>query len=264
MTAPRRLRPGVALFDVPGQGSAIRGADGELRRVALPADRIAGLHRWWAGRGGAPPAELEAFAAAGHLGERLPWPLDRRRVLVLGGAQALIQALGAAGADPYPLDVPIDPVKIAALEPAAVCAVHDGPAPAWWSTLDPILDDGIAWLRAGVEGRHLIIEPIAEDPGDVSHADVRARRLAAAGSAHPHLAAYWAAAAPEPLDEAEWTLVAALLAAELRAWALGASPAVTGVLVPSVWPARRRLRVVDLDTAAIADHPVLPVPVSAP
>lgn len=259
-----RLRPGVALFDVPGHGPALRTADGTLLDVGLAPERVDAVHAYLAEPAGDPPAELAAFAEAGHLGAAPAWPADRRTVVVLG-PQVLADALSRAGAAPVRHDS-TDPAHLLALRPAAVCALHDGPAPPSWAALDVLAAHGIAWLRVAVEGRHALIEPVAAAPGDVGHADVRARRLAAAGSGHRHLAAYWASHGPRPggLDPADLALVAALAAADLRAWAVGAPEPAPGPLVGRGLPRRRRLRVVDLDTAAITDHPVLPVPPCAP
>ncbi|WP_224390652.1 hypothetical protein [Pseudonocardia sp. ICBG1293] len=146
----------------------------------------------------------------------------------------------------------------------AVCAVADGPAPAAWTALDTLPARGTAWFRLAVEGRHGILEPPSVHPGDAGHADVRARRLAAAGSGHPHLLAYWDAAPAAPTGPGDHALLAALLAADVRAWVAGHDTPASGALVPAALPARRRLRVVDLDTAAVADHALLPVPDSAP
>ncbi|WP_233160302.1 hypothetical protein [Pseudonocardia sp. MH-G8] len=307
MSDGTRLRPGVALFDVPGRGAALRAADGTLLDIGLAPERIAALREWFdrppsgqpgstpADPPGAPapgdaPAELAAFAEAGHLGAPRSWPPERARVVVLHGAgpvgAAVVAALRLAGAAPLPHPAGPSPdllAEILAMAPWAVCAVHAGPAPRWWADLDVLPGHGVAWQRVAVEGRHALFEPVAAGPHDVGHRDVRARRLAAAGSGHRHLAAYWSATAPLDLDPADLALIAALAAADLRTWAV-ADPDVTdpdaadpdgvagdttdtagaGSLVPAPLPARLRLRVVDLDTASIAEHPVLPVPPCAP
>ncbi|ESQ02075.1 Hypothetical protein B590_28784 [Streptomyces sp. PVA_94-07] len=82
----------------------------------------------------------------------------------------------------------------------------------------------------------------------------------AATSAHRQLAAYWAGHrtpdnGPHP-GEAAAALVAALLTADLLAWAV---PGPNSGL-----PARRRLRRVDLRDLTVTEHPVLPVPPVAP
>jgi hypothetical protein len=264
------LRPGVTVFDVPGRGTAVRGAGGALHGVALPQARIAELRGWFAAPSAEPPPglveDLAVFDAAGHLGTRETWPVDRRRVAVLASdpdlAAGLAAAFGAAGAHPEIL--PADAPGLPSLRPAALCAVHHGPAPAWWADVDGLADAGVAWQRVSVEGRHLLLEPVSDGPGGAGHTDVRARRLAAAGSGHHHLAAYWDAAEPVPLDATDRALLVSLVVADLRAWALDRRDPVPGGLVPEPLPARYRLRVVDLDSGAVADHPVLPVPACAP
>jgi hypothetical protein len=263
------LRPGVTVFDVPGRGPAVRAAGGTLHGIALPPERVEELRAWFAAPSAEPPddlcAALAAFDAAGHLGPRPVWPAERRRVAVLASdavlAEQLVAGLGAAGALPEILPADAD---LPSLRPAAVCAVRHGPAPASWSDLDVLPAEGVAWQRASVEGRHLLLEPVADGPDGVAHADVRARRLAAAGSGHTHLGAYWAAAEPGPLDAGDRALIVALVVADLRAWATDRRDPVPGALVTAAVPARYRLRVVDLDSGAVADHPVLPVPASAP
>ncbi|MEJ8277303.1 hypothetical protein, partial [Pseudonocardia spirodelae] len=268
----RRLRPGVSVFGVPGRGTALRDPAGRLRGVDLPEDTVAALTRWLDGTDPqAPPGlddEIGAFAAAGYL--HVPQP-PRTVTVTVAGTGVAADAVAAALAGPSTRVRRAGVAELrAALDagtplPDAVCAVADGPAPAAWTGLDGLPGHGTAWLRLAVEGRHAILEPVAAAPGDPGHADVRARRLAAAGSGHPHLHAYWDAAAATAPGAADMALPAALLAADVRAWATGhlGAPA-AGDLVPVALPARRRLRVVDLDTAAIADHPLLPVPSSAP
>lgn len=279
-----RLRPGVSVFEVPGRGSALREASGRLRGVDLPRGTVEALTRWFDGADPVPPPGLDpergAFAAAGYLDEGAP---PRTATVTVAGRGALADAVAAALAGPGlrvrrgDLDsLAADTTACTATASAhvadtaadtdrhAVCAVADGPAPAAWAALDTLPERGTAWFRLAVEGRHGILEPPAVHPGDAGHADVRARRLAAAGSGHPHLLAYWDAAPVAPTGPGDHALLAALLAADVRSWAAGHDTPATGDLVPAALPARRRLRVVDLDTAAIADHALLPVPDSAP
>ncbi|ALE78107.1 hypothetical protein WY02_06300 [Pseudonocardia sp. AL041005-10] len=283
-----RLRPGVSVFEVPGRGSALREVSGRLRGVELPRATVEALTRWFDGADPTPPPGLDpergAFAAAGYLDDTRP---ARTATVTVAGDGALADAVAAALGGPTVrvlrgtagelAAVPAhpDPTRPAtgvdatggadaSTTPTAVCVVADGPAPASWTALDRLPDRGTAVFRLAVEGRHGILEPPAVHPGDAGHADVRARRLAAAGSGHPHLLAYWEAAPAAPTGPGDHALLAALLAADVRAWAGGHDVPAVGDLVPSALPARRRLRVVDLDTAAIADHPLLPVPDSAP
>lgn len=281
-----RLRPGVSVFEVPGRGSALREASGRLRGVDLPRGTVEALTRWFDGADPVPPPGLDpergAFAAAGYLDETPP---PRTATVTVAGRGALADAVAAALAGPGMQVRRRDLDSLAAALAGdsgtdsgtdigagtgtgtgtdAVCAVADGPAPAAWTALDTLPAHGTAWFRLAVEGRHGILEPPAVHPDDAGHADVRARRLAAAGSGHPHLLAYWDAAPDAPTGPGDHALLAALLAADVRAWIAGHDTPATGDLVPAALPARRRLRVVDLDTAAIADHALLPVPDSAP
>ncbi|ONI75209.1 hypothetical protein ALI144C_41465 [Actinosynnema sp. ALI-1.44] len=259
------LRPGAALFPSPRNGMALRDANGNLFDLALDEDTSAAVRAALIGNG-QPPDELAAFRAAGHLGQRRPWPHERARIGVLAEpaiAQALTAHLRRAGAIP----VPVNADAVDATEVHAVCAVHDGPAPTWWSELDSLLNRGIGWQRVYREGRHVLFEPVADD---LPHADVRARRLAAAGSGHEHLETYWTSCATEEavlgderMTAAEIVLVCAMAAQDLERWARGTDHRESS-FVPEAIPASRRLRVMDLDTFAIGDHPVLPVPPCAP
>lgn len=249
----RTLKPGTALFTGP-RGPVLRDAAGELFSVALPDDALAAVRAALTTPDAPVPAELDAFARAGHLGERARWPAPRRVVAVISDhAKELAEVLAAAGAEPVVLEG-FD--AVAELAPAALCTWHDGPAPREWLEWEPAAPRGIAWQRTSREGRHVLLEPI-----DVPHRDVRARRLAAAGSGHEHLLAYWAqrdaVLGDEAPDAAEVLLVAALIAKDLFRWACSVPD--TGPI-----PAARRLRVLELDTGTTTDHAVLPVPDSAP
>ncbi|MFD7654144.1 hypothetical protein ACFV4N_09225 [Actinosynnema sp. NPDC059797] len=284
------LKPGTALFSGP-TGAVLRDSTGELFAVALPDEAVEAVRAALTADAPAPP-ELAAFSRAGHLGRRAAWPADRRVVGVLdtggpvgepgrGGEDGrgedgragglagdpaggppgeLVRALRLAGAEV--VVVPPDPAAVLELAPAALCAWHDGPAPEHWLELDALAGHGIGWQRVSREGRHVLLEPLG-----VSHRDVRLRRLAAAGSGHEHLRAYWAGTravtGDEAPDAAERELIAALAVKDLARWITGATGS-GGSLTPAGVPADRRLRVLDLDTGAIADHPVLPVPDSAP
>ncbi|WP_086820864.1 hypothetical protein [Allokutzneria sp. NRRL B-24872] len=275
-----RLIPGAVLFDVPGRGPALRCPDGEIVGVALPEDTTAAVRGALAVDNSADaPAELGAFREAGFLGGRSQWPVDNSIVALMGSSvlvEALKVALSRAGAQPCvlgPFTERGDLWTTAALLStelstggfSAVCAVSDGPAPSCWDSLDDLPEHGIAWQRVSREGRHALIEPVAAEPGDIRHSDIRKRRLAAAGSGHEHLSAFWAAEAPvtgeDAMDDLDAAAVASLAALDLRAWALGATKR-DGSFTSSL-PARRRLRVLDLDTAAITDHAVLRVPEAA-
>ncbi|WP_424187587.1 hypothetical protein ACOBQX_07230 [Actinokineospora sp. G85] len=252
------LKPGTALFDGPA-GPVLRDATGELFGVALPPEALDRVRVALSGAGPRPD-ELAAFARAGHLGARPT--LDRPTVAVVAdgpAADALTGALDLAGAAPVRL--PADLEALLAACPAAVCAWHDGPAPAAWADLDVLADRGVAWQRISREGRHVLLEPIG-----TGHRDVRLRRLAAAGSGHGHLSAYWTGGGlrgDDAPDAAERALIAALAVKDLVRHLTGATPA-PGGLTPAGVPPHRRLRVLDLDGGEIADHPVLPVPATSP
>lgn len=117
------------------------------------------------------------------------------------------------------------------------------------------------------------IEPLAAAPGDVTSRHIRLRRLAAT-PAHRELAAYWAGhrtpdTGPHP-TEASAALIAALLTADLIAWAEAEAEAgevegaAVGTIRAAVLPVRRRLRRIDLRDLTLTEHPVLPVPDVAP
>ncbi|MGW0519888.1 hypothetical protein [Crossiella sp. NPDC003009] len=259
-----QLTPGAVLFGLPEDRTALRSPEGEVLDIALPPEILTAVRATLTTGAQAPP-ELSAFAEAGFLGRRRAWPAERAAVGVLATeelAQPYLDLLRAHGADPRL-------VTADALDGlAAVCALHDGPAPQWWTELDELPARGIAWQRISREGRHAILEPVAAGPADVRHRDVRLRRLAAAGSGHQHLAAYWAQretiTGAEHFDAADLNLVLAAAALDLRSWACAQPTRPAGSLVTTELPANRRLRVLDLDTAAITDHPVLRVPDCAP
>lgn len=239
----RRLAPGVGIFRLAGR-PVLRTATGEFldMRVEvgaalddLPPHAVAAFER------------QELFAPADG---PAPWP-----VAVVGPgliAAALVEVLTRAG---WPAE-PVTPAELdarlaaGARLPAVVSWCCDGLPPAGWQEAgEAVLAAGVAWQRCSVEGAWAVLEPVALHPGDVGHADVRGRRLAASQSPE-HLAAYWA---DEPLHAepalgvVEAYLVAALLAAELAGCSHGGGRT-------------RVLRLVDLLAQTVSDHPVLPLP----
>ncbi|MCX9192221.1 hypothetical protein C3Y87_12510 [Carbonactinospora thermoautotrophica] len=293
------LAPGVEVFDVPGRGLALRTPHGEFLDVTVPAEQVPPLLDHLRGGGSAPPPRLlDAFAEAGFLGRPATWPAARRRVLVTGDAVlvdplvALLAAAGAepaavgldavrelglaAGAGPHPAAAKADRAggpdpAVRADGVAAVVWCCDGPAPRDWRLFeDALVERGIAWQRCSREGYQMYIEPVAAQPGDVLHEHVRLRRLATC-VAHRHLAAYWTGeriAGPHRLlGPAEAALVASLLVADLRAWALGTYRGSRPAWVPgtrdrsgATLPPARRVRRVDLRDLTVTEHPVLPIP----
>ncbi|GAA2814619.1 hypothetical protein [Crossiella cryophila] len=260
-----KLTPGAVLFGLPADRTALRSPEGEVLDIALPPEVLAAVRATLSGSAQAPP-ELAAFAASGFLGRRRSWPTERATVGILAAddlAESYADLLRGHGAQPRLLT---GTDSLDGL--AAVCALHDGPAPEWWTELDELPDRGIAWQRISREGRHALLEPVAATAADVRHRDVRLRRLAAAGSGHEHLSAYWAQrdvlTGAEQFDPADLNLVLAAAALDLRVWATDQPTRTAGSLVTSELPANRRLRVLDLDTGAITDHPVLRVPDCAP
>ncbi|WP_149552837.1 hypothetical protein [Streptomyces marokkonensis] len=261
---PRQLAPGVEMVDVPGRGLAVRTADGEFLTVRTAAADPDSLLARLSGAGptGSDP-ELDrivaAFASAGYLADEQPpaaWPARLRDVTLLGDpvlTEPLADRLRAAGAEPR-RGTPAEP---AAGRPAAVVWCLDGPVPeGLWDAADLLPRQHIAWLRCHREGLQAYLEPLATGPGDVTSAHVRARRLAAT-PAHRELAAYWTgprtSGVPARLTPPAAGLIAALLADDLTRWATGAPG-------PGPFPARRRLRRVDLRDLTVTEHPVLPVP----
>ncbi|MEV8630789.1 hypothetical protein AB0395_03960 [Streptosporangium sp. NPDC051023] len=192
------------------------------------------------------PGTLRAFEDRGLLVERKPrsWPGP---VAVVGGgaiALALSELLARVGAE-----VRRVPTPDAAFGCAAVSWCHDDHPPAEWAKADVLLAErAVAWQRCSVEGATAVIEPISHGPEDVTHTDVRARRLAASSSPG-HLQAYWTSErrrGPSPIGPAEAWFVAALLAADLEAWAARRT-------------ASRRLRLVDLIGLTVTEQPILPL-----
>ncbi|MFF3314213.1 hypothetical protein ACFYV5_01715 [Streptomyces sp. NPDC003035] len=263
-----RLAPGVALVTVPGQGLAVRTADGEFLRVdtgtAAAEDVVARLTE---GRGGAELDTLaEAFEEAGYARDPATPaepPLTGRTVLLLGDpllTGPLARCARDAGAE-VRTGTPQDLADVAGDPATAVVWCLDGPVPAGlWDEADRLPAGGTAWLRCHREGAQLWLEPPACRPGDVTAADVRLRRLAAT-PAHRELAAYWqgryAGDTGPGHRTASAALAAALLTADLLAWA-------TDPDGPRLRAARRTLRRIDLRSLAVTDHPVLPVPPVAP
>ncbi|GGZ43601.1 hypothetical protein [Streptomyces poonensis] len=276
-----QLAPGVEVVAVPGRDLAVRTAEGEFLSVRTQdADKDALLSRL-AGATTAPADDelhrvVRAFEQAGYLTDEPQhpeWPAARRGIRLLGDPvlteplAAHLAALGAVphttSAAPAPEASPRDLDDLLHEDPAAVVWCLDGPVPdGLWDAADMLPERGVAWLRCHREGWQAYVEPLAAAPGDVTSAHIRARRLAAT-PAHRELAAYWSgprtSGAPVRLTVPAAGLLAALLADDLRRWAIDApdAPGSGGL------PARRRLRRVDLRTLTVTEHPVLPVPEAA-
>ncbi|MGW7467652.1 hypothetical protein ACWGJT_23980 [Streptomyces xantholiticus] len=258
--ATARLAPGVALVTVPGHGLAVRTPDGEFLRVDTgTADREALVAHLT--HGGGEDAELArlraAFDDAGFLSrtDDTRTPLAGRTVVLLGAAvltEPLARFVRAEGGDVRHTE----PDRLGGGDPStAVVWCLDSPVPAGlWDKADELPAHGTAWLRCHREGTTVWIEPLAAARGDVTSADVRLRRLAAT-PAHRELAAYWAGSRTDDTGPAHTAasaaLTAALLTADLIAWATGRTAA-------------RRLRRLDLRDLDVTEHPVLPVPAVAP
>ncbi|MFD5476449.1 hypothetical protein [Streptomyces hawaiiensis] len=275
-----RLVPGAEVVAVPGRGLAVRTPEGEFLSIrAGDADERLLLSRLTGG-GTTAQADTElgrvirGFEQAGFLADGTrpaEWPADRRHIRLIGDpvlTEPLAAHLTASGADPR-TDLamptsrtsPVDVDDLLATAPAAVVWCLDGPVPdGLWDAADRLPEHGVAWLRCHREGWQAYVEPVAAEPGDVTSAHIRSRRLAAT-PAYRELAAYWSGprtcGAPVRLTVPAATLLAALLADDLSRWATGA-PDTAGL------PARRRLRRVDLRTLTVTEHPVLPVPDVAP
>ncbi|MEU8597752.1 hypothetical protein AB0D07_29320 [Streptomyces globisporus] len=292
-----RLAPGTGIVTVPGAAPVLRTSGGEFLRIDTRGVTGEALVRRLAGEeapGGQPSAEepptaelnrlVEAFEAGGHAVSVPPRaPLAARTVHVLGDpvlTGPVARCAGAEGAEVRR----ITPDQVAELARAvpdrgrpegcdAVVWCLDSPVPeGLWDTADRLPDRRIAWLRSHREGSHSWIEPLAAAPGDVTSRHVRLRRLAAT-PAHRELAAYWAGhrtpdTGPHP-TEASAALIAALLTADLIAWAEAEAEAEAEAAggvgrQPAGLPPRRRLRRIDLRDLTFTEHPVLPVPDVAP
>ncbi|WP_460036996.1 hypothetical protein [Streptomyces cavourensis] len=277
-----RLAPGTGIVTVPGDRPVLRTADGEFLRIDTGRVGTGELvDRLTAGEGphadpAAPAsvsasdsAELDrlvaAFEEAGHavIEPRRP-PLTGRTVHLLGDpvlTEPLSRFATAEGAEVHRATAD-GLAGLAGRRDTAVVWCLDSPVPeGLWAEADRLPARHTAWLRCHREGAHAWIEPLACAPGDVTSAHVRLRRLAAT-AAHRELAAYWTGhrtpdAGPHP-TEASAALIAALLTADLIAWAGDGSGRGTAL------PARRRLRRIDLRDLTVTEHPVLPVPDVAP
>ncbi|MFH9364771.1 hypothetical protein ACH4K8_03740 [Streptomyces anulatus] len=295
-----RLAPGTGIVTVPGGAPVLRTSGGEFLRIDTGGVTGEDLVRRLAGEGtpeddetsdeGAHSAELarlvEAFEAAGHALSTPPRaPLAGRTVHVLGDPVLTVPVACCAGAEGAEVHR-ITPDGVAELARAApddgaegrvaVVWCLDSPVPdGLWDTADRLPGRRIAWLRCHREGAHSWIEPLAAAPGDVTSRHLRLRRLAAT-PAHRELAAYWAGhrtpdTGPHP-TEASAALIAALLTADLIAWAEAEAEAEAGggegdgagTSRAAVVPVRRRLRRIDLRDLTLTEHPVLPVPDVAP
>ncbi|MFC8694685.1 hypothetical protein [Streptomyces parvus] len=288
-----RLAPGTGIVTVPGAAPVLRTSGGEFLRIDTGGVTAEALVRRLAGEE-APDedpqtAELarlvEAFESGGHAVSAPPRaPLEGRTVHVLGDpvlTGTVARCAGAEGAEVRPI-TPDQVAEFARAVPGhrvegrvAVVWCLDSPVPeGLWDAADRLPDRRIAWLRCHREGSHSWTEPLAAAPGDVTSRHVRLRRLAAT-PAHRELAAYWAGhrtpdTGPHP-TEASAGLIAALLTADLIAWAEAEAEAeATGGGVggagrqSAALPARRRLRRIDLRDLTFTEHPVLPVPDVAP
>ncbi|WP_405465926.1 hypothetical protein OG333_35035 [Streptomyces anulatus] len=301
-----RLAPGTGIVTVPGGAPVLRTSGGEFLRIDTGGVTGEDLVRRLAGEGtqeddetsdeGAHTAELarlvEAFEAAGHALSTPPRaPLAGRTVHVLGDPVLTVpvaRCAGAEGAEVHRI-TPDGVAELARAAPddgaegrVAVVWCLDSPVPdGLWDTADRLPGRRIAWLRCHREGAHSWIEPLAAAPGDVTSRHLRLRRLAAT-PAHRELAAYWAGhrtpdTGPHP-TEASAALIAALLTADLIAWAEAEAEAEAeieagggegegagaGTSRAAVVPVRRRLRRIDLRDLTLTEHPVLPVPDVAP
>ncbi|MGW6716847.1 hypothetical protein ACWF9X_31425 [Streptomyces globisporus] len=293
-----RLAPGTGIVTVPGAAPVLRTSGGEFLRIDTGGVTGEALVRRLTGEetsdGRAPgedphAAELarlvEAFEAGGYAVFVPPRaPLAGRTVHLLGDpvlTGPVARCAAAEGAEVHRGT----PGHVAELAQAprddrtegrvAVVWCLDSPVPeGLWDAADRLPGRGIAWLRCHREGSHSWIEPLAATPGGVTSRHVRLRRLAAT-PAHRELAAYWAGhrtpdTGPHP-TEASAALIAALLTADLIAWADADAdadadaPSGGAVGRQSVGlPARRRLRRIDLRDLTFTEHPVLPVPDVAP
>ncbi|MFJ9637680.1 hypothetical protein [Streptomyces sp. NPDC101178] len=265
-----RLAPGAGIVTVPGARPVLRTTDGEFLRIDTGSvDPVDLVDRLTAGERRTSSEELDAlvsaFEQAGHaVAEPCRPPLAGRAVHLLGDpvlTEPLSRFAAAEGAEVHAATAD-DMAGLAGERDTAVVWCLDSPVPTGlWDTADRLPDRHTAWLRCHREGAHAWIEPLASAPGDVTSAHVRLRRLAAT-AAHGELAAYWAGhrtpdTGPHPTEPSA-ALIAALLTADLIAWAAGEPHQAPGL------PPGRRLRRIDLRHLTVTEHPVLPVPEVAP
>ncbi|MEU0162585.1 hypothetical protein ABZ154_28185 [Streptomyces sp. NPDC006261] len=265
-----RLAPGAGIVTAPGGRPVLRTSEGEFLRIDTGhVDTGELIDRLTDGEGRAPSGELSllitAFEEAGHaVTEPRRPPLTGRTVHILGDpvlTGPLARFAAAKGAEVHPATAG-DVAGLAGERDTAVVWCLDSPVPeGLWDEADRLPARHTAWLRCHREGAHTWTEPLASAPGDVTAAHVRLRRLAAT-AAHRELAAYWAGhrtpdTGPHPTEPAA-ALIAALLTADLIAWASGEPHRGAGL------PARRRLRRIDVRDLTVTEHPVLPVPEVAP
>lgn len=275
-----RLAPGAGIVTAPGDRPVLRTSEGEFLRIDTGhvgpgelVDRLTG------GEGEASSAELDrlvaAFEEAGHaVTEPRRPPLTGRTVHLLGDpvlTEPLARFAAAEGAEVHPVTAD-DLAGLAGRRDTAAVWCLDSPVPeGLWDEADRLPARHTAWLRCHREGAHTWTEPLASAPGDVTAAHIRLRRLAAT-AAHRELAAYWAGhrtpdTGPHPTEPAA-ALIAALLTADLIAWASGeprrGEPRRGEPRKGARLPADRRLRRIDLRDLTVTEHPVLPVPEVAP
>lgn len=265
-----RLAPGAGIVTVPGGRPVLRTSDGEFLRIdtgSVGPEQL--IERLTVEDRRTSSEELDllvsVFEQAGHaVTEPRRPPLAGRTVHLLGDpvlTEPLSRFAAAEGAEVH-FATADDVAALAGERDTAVVWCLDSPVPTGlWDTADRLPARHTAWLRCHREGAHAWIEPLASGPGDVTSAHVRLRRLAAT-AAHGELAAYWAGhrtpdTGPHPTEPSA-ALIAALLTADLIAWATGEPHRGPGL------PARRRLRRIDLRHFTVTEHPVLPVPKVAP
>lgn len=128
-----------------------------------------------------------------------------------------------------------------------------------WRALDAwCVASGTPWHRAHLEGAPAVLGPMYVPGETASYVEVRGRRLAASGVAD-ELSAHWAYLdGPDPKPPVPWpdlagaSILAGLLARDVLAY-------LAGETVPST----DRQLVVELATAQVSHHPVLPLPAVA-
>ncbi|MFI6510421.1 hypothetical protein ACIBCT_22685 [Streptosporangium sp. NPDC050855] len=240
----RGLAAGTAIYTKDGH-PVLRTSSGEF--LDLNIDLKGGL-------GDLPERAVLAFEERGLLAA--PAGAPERTVLVVGDgliATALHDLLRQAGfvtrtARPDEALTNVVPGRT-----VLTWCCDDLPPPDWEPFGVAAVQAGAVWQRCSVEGATAVLEPLTLTGADLSHSHVRARRLAASESPD-HLAAYWTAR-PEHASTAVGTieahLVAGLLAADLAVLEAGR-------------PRTRTLRMVDLLTQRVSDHPILPLPAFHP
>ncbi|GAA5044754.1 hypothetical protein HNP84_004702 [Thermocatellispora tengchongensis] len=247
---PVRWAAGTTFVPTP-DGWLVHGPDEDFMVLEVPARDREAVADLIAGRIGADAALARVPDAADLIAELAVPRQEAVEVLLVGDGPLLAplsRCLDRAG-----LIVRHGAAPDAATRVMVACAEHL-PDAAWRELDSRCRELGVAWHRGHAEGRRWYAGPFTPPSGEPGYEDVRLRRLAACPWPD-ELAAYWAfldagGRPATPPDPAGAEVAAALIAADVRAWADGAEP-----------PSGAGNQVgIDLVAGEIRRHPVLPVP----